>query len=470
MSSAWEVQRPTTPRTHQSEFKLSTTRGDNPQTPRSKKAPSASPTTSTKIFEDGPNGSEKKAVSRDYEITEKLGVGAFGVVKKGKDRRTGKEVAIKCINKKDCKVEELRSEVKLLRLLNGYPGIVILENVYESKDKVNIIMELITGGELFEAIIENESYSEKDASDLIKQIVTTVDFIHSKNVVHRDLKPENLLFEKKGSNSLKLIDFGIATILEDGQKLMAVVGSRTYMAPEIDQRVGYGKPVDMYAIGVIMYILLCGYPPFDYDQGIYELAFNSPEWDGISQTAKDVIVNLLDENPDNRYNSHQLLSHQWVGGKSTPQTPIHNNIHNTIKNYMTISQAKTKMATGRDRRTSIYGLFNIARDKKKSELAPLNETGASSSATTTTTTTSSSTDNSSYPPEVKLAQNLKQDLRLHSKGFQKLKDTIQVLQNETQNDILKEQLEKTMEEVNFLNNAYKELVDGVLPNLNKLCK
>lgn len=161
------------------------------------------------IFSD----SKKVRLKQNFEIEEKLGVGAFGVVMKGVDLKTRKEVAIKCIRKADCKPHELQAEVRLLRAVHGHEGIVTLEDIYESRQKVKIVMEYISGGELFDAIVANEFYSEMDAANLVRQIVKTVEYVHSKNIVHRDIKPENLLFEARGSSVLKLIDFGIATEL-----------------------------------------------------------------------------------------------------------------------------------------------------------------------------------------------------------------------------------------------------------------
>eukprot|EP01123_Difflugia_compressa_P009059 TRINITY_DN2890_c2_g1_i1.p1 TRINITY_DN2890_c2_g1~~TRINITY_DN2890_c2_g1_i1.p1 ORF type:complete len:211 (-),score=37.63 TRINITY_DN2890_c2_g1_i1:31-603(-) len=135
------------------------------------------------------------------------------------------------------------------------------------------------------------------------------------------------------------------------------------MAPEIDRRCGYSKPADMYSVGVIIYILLCGYPPFDFDQGIYELGFGSPEWDEISSKAKDLIRNLLQDDPPKRYTAADLANHPWVSGRDAPQRTLTNNIHATIKNYMALTKMNNKVAgeRGHNRRMSIYGLFNIAR-------------------------------------------------------------------------------------------------------------
>lgn len=343
--------------------------------------------------------SYKRSYKVDYDITDNLGSGAFGVVRKARSKEDPSlYVAIKSIKKADCKPEELFAEVKLLRLLAGSKGIVHMYAVYESFEKVNIVMELISGGELFDAILENEFYSELEASKIVKQIASIVEYLHSKNIVHRDLKPENLLFSDKQNNILKLIDFGIATIVDPGKKLMEVVGSRSYMAPEIHMRTGYHKPVDVYAIGVITYILLCGYPPFDYDQGIYELAFNSPEWDDISDNAKDLISNLLQDDPNKRMTAASLMKHSWLQGVGTSKTPLGANLKGTLKGFRDYNNLVSSMAAqfkqdgrgsvrGRPagdtidsnkvtgiqqpakdaRRMSIFGAFNIVKETKELE-------------------------------------------------------------------------------------------------------
>jgi len=375
-------------------------------------------------------------------------MGAFGVVKKAVDRRTQAVVAIKCIKKSDCKPEELIQEVRLQRLLSDFNGIVKIEQVYESRNKLNIIMEYISGGELFDAIVENEFYSEADAAALVRQVVTTVEYVHSKNVVHRDLKPENLLFEKKGSNILKLIDFGIASMLDEAHpKLYEIVGSRTYMAPEIHMRSGYGKPVDLYSIGVVMYILLCGYPPFDYEQGIYELAFGSPEWDPISVTAKDIIKSLLDPDANRRPTATQLKSHQWVGGKEVPKERLENNIHKSIRNWMDTTRMKARIGGDRGgyrpRVMSIFSMFNNA--------PPV--------------TTQSPGYNKNKEQE--LIDALKTDISNHGKGFSKLSEEVHKLGNTTANEILKDQMDAIEKDLAVMTNAYNELQQGMIPKLNK---
>jgi len=474
--------------------------------------PTRGPRTPGYLFPD--DVSFKRSVKTDYEITMNLGVGAFGVVKKATSKQDpSQQVAVKAIKKADCKPEELFAEVKLLRMLVGYSGIVQMYAVYESLNKVNIVMELISGGELFDAIIANEFYSEQDAGKLVKQIVTTVEFLHNKNIVHRDLKPENLLFRDKQSQVLKLIDFGIATIQEPGKVLMEVVGSRTYMAPEIHMRCGYGKPVDTYAIGVIMYILLCGYPPFDYDQGIYTLAFNSPEWDDISTVAKELIVNLLQEDQNKRLTAGQLVKHPWVASSETLSSkPIHHTVRGTIKSYRDFNKLVETMKGSRrgnpaapvdNRRASIFGMFNIVKETKELEsqsidtdfgggddsskarpgpgrMNPVISPGANTppprqqppvaqQPRPSKGTASPSPANQTLTPEMEaeMIQRLKNDLRNHGKSFNKLKQDLIKYSKATNNEQLRRHLIKSAEDINHLTNCYKDTFDVVVPALNK---
>jgi len=318
------------------------------------------------------------------------------------------------------------------------------------RKKVNIVMEYISGGELFDAIVENEFYSEADAAALIRQMVTTIEYVHSKNVVHRDLKPENLLFEKKGSNVLKLIDFGIAAVVDESRpKLYEIVGSRTYMAPEIHMRTGYGKPVDMYSIGVIMYILLCGYPPFDYDQGIYELAFGSPEWDPISVTSKEIIKSLLDHDYNKRPTPTQLKNHQWISGKEVPKEKLENNIHKSIRNWMDTSKMKARI--GGDRggyRPRVMSIFSMMNNNPPPVAQKKNNKSK----------------------EQVLIESLKTEINNHAKGFIKLTEQVHKLENTTPNEILKDQMNSISQELAMMTNAFNELQQGFTPKLNNILK
>jgi serine/threonine protein kinase len=305
----------------------------------------------------------KRSVSKDFEILERLGNGAFGVVKRAKNNKTGEIIAIKSLKKAACKPKELQDEVRILRMVNDHPGIVKLRGVYESKNRVNILMELITGGELFDKIVEIESYSETDAASLIKQVAAAVEHCHNNGIIHRDLKPENLLFENETSNVLKLIDFGVAYQLPpSGLVTSGLVGSRTYMAPEIQKGHPYGKPCDMYSIGVILYIILCGYPPFDPDEGIYELDFPEDDWSDVSMTAKEIIVNLLDDDPNKRYTATQLKNLDWTQGKDTSKKVLRKTVRSMNK-FNTYRKVKTTQMGTRTKRVSVFGTFGLTAKK-----------------------------------------------------------------------------------------------------------
>jgi serine/threonine protein kinase len=191
---------------------------------------------------------------------------------------------------------------------------------------------------LFDKIVEYEFYSEKDAAELVYQIVSVVKYLHNKGIVHRDLKPENLLFEDETAKRLKLCDFGLAEKIKEGEIMYSVVGSPTYMAPEITLGTGYGKPVDMYSIGVIMYILLCGYPPFEPEEGIIDLEFPSPEWDAIADSVKKLISLLLEKDPSKRPTAEQVLQHPWVSGDAASRKALVGTIR-TMQTYNTIRRA-----------------------------------------------------------------------------------------------------------------------------------
>jgi len=262
---------------------------------------------------------------------------------------------------------------------------------------------------------------------------------------------------------LKLIDFGIATLLPVDGLLYEVVGSRTYMAPEIDRRCGYGKSVDMYSVGVIMYILLCGYPPFDFENGIYELAFGSPEWDDISIVVKDIIRNLLQDDAVKRLTATDLKNHAWVTGKEAPQHAITNDIHKTIKDFMTLSKMGSKAAGDRNRRVSIYGLFNIARDRNIPPALP--HTPSKLKITASPLTPIVEVPKESM--EAEMIRNLKTQLWDHLKGFNKIKENLIQLSNNTKNESFKEQIREYGEEIDFLMNEYKTLLDSVGPKLRQ---
>lgn len=279
------------------------------------------------LFED----SHRHAISDDYEILQELGIGKFSVVRMAQHKVSRAKVAIKQIDRRVCPAELLVKEVNIMAKLKGCSGVIHLIEVYEEPTKpyTHLVMELVTGGELFDYIVKSSSYSEKSASDYIRQLCQTVEYLHSKNIVHRDLKPENMLFEDPSAQVLKLCDFGLAdTLKDDFDFLTLAVGTKSYMAPEVSSGMGYGKPVDMYSIGVILYILLCGYLPIDPENGIYVLEFPPSEWSGISFEVKLLIKKLLDDSPAARPTATQVLKHPWIKGTNTSTKPLVGTVRN----------------------------------------------------------------------------------------------------------------------------------------------
>jgi len=312
--------------------------------------------------------SHKKRVTEDYDILQKIGFGTFGSVKKGRNKSTGEEVAIKCCKKNELDAGPLIQEVELLKLVQGCDGIVNMIDVYESGTRVDIVMEFIRGGELFDQIVELEFYREKDAAALMKQICDALKICHSKNIVHRDLKPENLMFADEECTILKLIDFGVSSILaHDNDILYEKVGTRSYMAPEVWKGAGYGKSCDLYSLGVIMYILLVGYPPFDPEEGIVDLDFPSPDWDGVSEEAIKIIINLLSEIPEDRMTIDDLANHDWIMGIGASELSLtKKGTINSLRQYNTYRKIGTSLGAGRsNKRSSIFGMFNLQEEKLK---------------------------------------------------------------------------------------------------------
>lgn len=263
-----------------------------------------------------------------YKFDKVLGEGSFAVVRKAMRKSTGEEVAVKIIDKNNLESDDqmaLESEVEILSQID-HPNIVKLFEVFDDKTKFYMVMELMTGGELFDRIVEKEHYSEKEASDTLRPVVDAIRYCHSMGIAHRDLKPENLLFSSPDPKAeIKITDFGLAKVLSN-DLMTTACGTPGYVAPEILLGKGYGHEVDYWSIGVILYVLLCGYPPF-YDESnevLFELIkkgkfeFPSPHWDQISDYAKDLIRNLLVVDPAKRFNADRILKSPWIMGESTP--------------------------------------------------------------------------------------------------------------------------------------------------------
>uniref|UniRef100_A0A8C7WMA5 Serine/threonine-protein kinase DCLK2 n=1 Tax=Oryzias sinensis TaxID=183150 RepID=A0A8C7WMA5_9TELE len=279
-------------------------------------------------------------INEKYKVGKVIGDGNFAVVKECVERATGQEFALKIIDKARCSGKEhlIENEVAVLRRVR-HPSIIQLMEVDETPTQLFLVMELVKGGDLFDAITSSTKYSERDASAMVYNLAGAVKYLHRMNIVHRDIKPENLLVCEypDGTKSLKLGDFGLATVVEG--PLFTVCGTPTYVAPEIIAETGYGLKVDIWAAGVIAYILLCGFPPFRSENNVQEelfdqilrgkLEFPSPDWDTISLPAKMLISQMLQVNVDARFTAEEVLSHPWVTVR--PQrhanTSPHKNVH-----------------------------------------------------------------------------------------------------------------------------------------------
>ncbi|CAG9763126.1 unnamed protein product [Ceutorhynchus assimilis] len=276
-----------------------------------------------------------------YILKEQLGTGAFSEVRLAESKEKPNHLfAVKIIDKKALKGKEdsLENEIMILRKLK-HPNIVQLLETFEDKTKVYLIMELVTGGELFDRIVEKGSYTEKDAAHLIRQVLEAVDYMHQQGVVHRDLKPENLLYYSPDKDSKIMIsDFGLSK-MEDGGIMATACGTPGYVAPEVLAQKPYGKAIDVWSIGVISYILLCGYPPFydENDVNLFaqilkgEFEFDSPYWDEISDSAKDFIKNLICVNVEKRFSCKQALDHPWISGNEASSKNIHGTVSEQLK-------------------------------------------------------------------------------------------------------------------------------------------
>lgn len=249
---------------------------------------------------------------------------------------TGQYYAAKVINKRLMAGREhmVRNEIAVLKKVSmGHRNILTLVDYFETMNNLYLVTELALGGELFDRICRKGSYYESDAADLIRAVLSAVAYLHDHGIVHRDLKPENLLFRTPEDNAdLLIADFGLSRIMDEEQfhVLTTTCGTPGYMAPEIFKKSGHGKPVDIWAIGVITYFLLCGYTPFDRDSNLEEMqailaadySFTPVEyWRGVSQAARDFINRCLTIDPNKRMTAHAALQHPWVNPPYDPGDP-----------------------------------------------------------------------------------------------------------------------------------------------------
>ncbi|KAL1226116.1 Calcium-dependent protein kinase 19 [Cardamine amara subsp. amara] len=293
-------------------------------------------------------------IREKYSLGRELGRGQFGITYLCTEISSGKIFACKSILKRKLirtkDREDVRREIQIMQYLSGQPNIVEIKGAYEDRQSVHLVMELCEGGELFDKITKRGHYSEKAAAEIIRSVVKVVQICHFMGVIHRDLKPENFLLSGKDENSamLKATDFGVSVFIEEGKVYKDIVGSAYYVAPEVLKR-NYGKAIDIWSAGVILYILLCGNPPFwaETDKGIFEeilrgeIGFESKPWPSISESAKDLVRNMLKYDPKKRFTAAQVLDHPWIreGGEASDK-PIDSAVLSRMKQLRAMNKLK----------------------------------------------------------------------------------------------------------------------------------
>ena len=263
---------------------------------------------------------KKGLIEKDYKIGEQIGSGAFASVRKVVHKGSGQPRALKIIKKQKNNKENARMylEVEILKKL-VHPNIMQIFEFYEDKKNFYIITELCEGGELFDKIVEKGSFTESEAAWVMRQLLSAVNYIHSNKIVHRDLKPENILLDTKKDNIIKIIDWGTARFFDKSKKMNRISGTPYYIAPEVLAE-KYDEKCDVWSCGVILYILLCGYPPFnaDSDEQILEkikigkFSYPPEEWDTVSPLAKDLVNSMLQFHPSKRLSASEALEHKWL--------------------------------------------------------------------------------------------------------------------------------------------------------------
>eukprot|EP01102_Stenamoeba_stenopodia_P008771 TRINITY_DN255_c0_g3_i1.p1 TRINITY_DN255_c0_g3~~TRINITY_DN255_c0_g3_i1.p1 ORF type:complete len:519 (-),score=86.09 TRINITY_DN255_c0_g3_i1:12-1568(-) len=284
-----------------------------------------------------PNQREECEVYKEYDMraSEQIGSGAFSSVCSAVNRTTGERVAVKIIDRNrfwqnQKQMEFLEREKKILSRVK-HPNITSVYGIFESKSHIYIVMELARGGELFKKILDDGSYSESVARRLFTQLLDAMEYLHSQGIVHRDLKPENILLQDNGPNPvLKITDFGLATFVSEAAKMNTMCGTPQYVAPEILRGGSYGKEVDLWSLGAILYIMLSGLPPFYEDQeeplfqqilqGHYD--FPPEFWSEVSNNAKDIVRQLMTVDPKARMTIQQARIHPWMMKRTLSQAPL----------------------------------------------------------------------------------------------------------------------------------------------------
>ncbi|XP_066371424.1 calcium-dependent protein kinase 9-like [Miscanthus floridulus] len=294
-------------------------------------------------------------VTDKYHLGRELGRGEFGVTRLATDRATRERLACKSIPKRRLRtavdVADVRREVAIMASLPDHPALVRLRAAYEDADAVHLVMELCDGGELFDRIVARGRYTERAAAAAARTVAEVVRACHAHGVMHRDLKPENFLYAGKSDDAqLKAIDFGLSVFFKPGERFTEIVGSPYYMAPEVLRR-SYGPEVDIWSAGVILYILLCGVPPFwaETEQGVARailrgnLDLQREPWPRISEGAKSLVRQMLQMDPKKRPTAQQVLEHPWLqNARKAPNVPLGDVVRARLQQFSAMNKFKKK--------------------------------------------------------------------------------------------------------------------------------
>lgn len=297
----------------------------------------------------------RESIDEKYLVDRELGRGEFGVTYLCIDKNTRELLACKSISKRKLRtavdVEDVRREVAIMKHLPKNSNVVSFREACEDESAVHLVMELCEGGELFDRIVARGHYTERAAAAVTRTIMEVVQLCHKHGVIHRDLKPENFLFANKKENSpLKAIDFGLSIFFKPGERFSEIVGSPYYMAPEVLKR-NYGPEIDIWSAGVILYILLCGVPPFwaESEQGVAQailrgiIDFKRDPWPNISESAKSLVKQMLEPDPKIRLTAKQVLEHPWLqNAKKAPNVPLGDVVRSRLKQFSMMNRFKRK--------------------------------------------------------------------------------------------------------------------------------
>lgn len=291
-----------------------------------------------------PLADDQRQIEDYYELGPQLGAGVHAVVRRGKNKQTNELVAVKCVEKANMRRRQLAREIEILTTIT-HPNVISLKDVFEDEQHVYLVLELVQGGELFDKIVNDGAFSEKEAAKLIRKITEALQYLHTRKVCHRDLKPENLLLTSKGSDAdVKIADFGLSKIMGEKTMMKRSCGTWAYWAPEILRRQPYDYSVDLWSVGVILYIMLSGVHPFDpdgqsSDAQIVErilradYKFDPEYWSHVSAEAKDVVQSLIHMDPMQRLTCVQLLQHPWVAGINVSKSPMPSAALDHLQNF-----------------------------------------------------------------------------------------------------------------------------------------